>query len=137
MAVLMQPLVAARVSARGLSRTPNDQMLLSATWGLGSAIAQGEVVYRIALTRQGFLRGIEPGRKDHRDTCEHGEGTLAQAVPEELVVAPCLDPGQAVTLGRLLKKAEEVIGSPVEIEWALDDSGFRPLHARPLLVEPA
>jgi len=44
MAVLVQPLVNARASGGGLSETADGQMLISATWGLGSAIAQGEVV---------------------------------------------------------------------------------------------
>jgi len=138
MAVLIQPLVAARASGGGLSETADGQMLLSATWGLGSAIAQGEVVPdRIVLTRQGFLRKIEAGRKDHRDTCVHGLGAIAQAVPDALVRAPCLDAGQAVTLGRMLRKAENILGLPVEIEWALDDGGFRLLQARPLQVQAA
>src|SRR5439155_2697459 len=111
-------------------------MLISATWGLGSAIAQGEVVPdRIVLSRQGFLRTIEAGRKRHRETCGHGAGALPQAVPSELVEAPCLDGVQAVTLGRLLRRCEEVIGGPVEIEWALDDDGFKLLKSRPLTVE--
>jgi pyruvate, water dikinase len=138
MAVLIQPLVAARASGGGLSETAAGHMLLSATWGLGSAIAQGEVVPdRIVLSRQGFLRSIEAGRKHHRDTCEHGQGAAPIAVPAELVNAPCLDAGQAVTLGRLLRKAEDALGMPVEIEWALDDVGFKLLQARPLHVEPA
>ncbi|MBI4275115.1 MAG: hypothetical protein HY659_10500 [Rhizobiales bacterium] len=138
MAVLIQPLVAARASGGGLSETADGHMLLSATWGLGSAIAQGEVVPdRILLNRQGFLRKIEAGRKHHREACMHGEGTKPQAVPADLVSAPCLDAGQAVALGRLLRKAERVIGQPVEIEWALDDEGFKLLQARPLHVQPA
>jgi phosphoenolpyruvate synthase/pyruvate phosphate dikinase len=137
MAILIQPLVDARASGGGLSETAEGQMLLSATWGLGSAIAQGEVVPdRITLSRQGFLRKNEAGRKDHRETCGHGEGAVPQAVPKELVSAPCLDAGQAVTLGRLLRKAEDVFGMPVEIEWALDAQGFKLLQARPLHVEP-
>ena len=57
MAVLIQPLVDARASGGGLSENAEGNMLLSATWGLGSAIAQGEVVPdRIVLSRQGFLR---------------------------------------------------------------------------------
>ncbi len=136
MAVLIQPLIDARVSGGGLSETSEGQMLLSATWGLGSAIAQGEVVPdRITLSRQGFLRKNEPGRKDHRETCGHGEGAVPAPVPKELVGKPCLDAGQAVALGRLLRKAEEVFGMPVEIEWALDDAGFKLLQARPLHVE--
>jgi pyruvate, water dikinase len=138
MAVLIQPLVAARASGGGLSQTAEGQMLLSATWGLGTAIAQGEVVPdRIVLTRHGFLRSIEAGRKDHRDACLHGEGTQAQEVPEDLVNEPCLDAGQAVQLARFMRNAEDVVGGPVEIEWALDDAGFKLLQARPLHVEPA
>jgi len=142
MAVLIQPLVAARASGGGLSQTPDGQMLISATWGLGSAIAQGEVVPdRIVLSRQGFVRTIEAGRKDRRETCMHGMGTTTQAVPAALARQPCLDAGQAVTLGRLLRKAEGAMsknfdGMPVEIEWALDDAGFKLLQARPLLLQP-
>ena len=137
MAVLIQPLVQARASGGGLSETAEGQMLISATWGLGSAIAQGEVVPdRIVLSRQGFLRKIDAGRKDHRETCGHGAGARQEAVPSELVAAPCLDAAQAVTLGRMMRKAEAVIGGPVEIEWALDDVGIKLLQARPLTVEP-
>ena len=137
MAVLIQPLVQARASGGGLSETAEGQMLVSATWGLGSAIAQGEVVPdRIVLSRQGFLRRIDAGRKDHRETCGHGAGARQEAVPSELVAAPCLDAAQAVTLGRMMRKAEAVIGGPVEIEWALDDAGIKLLQARPLTVEP-
>jgi pyruvate,water dikinase len=137
MAVLVQPLVQARASGGGLSETAEGQMLISATWGLGSAIAQGEVVPdRIVLSRQGFLRKIDAGRKDHRETCGHGAGAMPEAVPTDLVAAPCLDAAEAVTLGRMMRKAETVVGGPVEIEWALDDAGFKLLQARPLTVEP-
>ena len=138
MAVLIQPLIAARASGGGLSETADGGMLISATWGLGSAIAQGEVVPdRIVLSRAGFLRTIEAGRKHHRETCVHGLGTAPQAVPDDLARTPCLDAGQAVTLGRLMRKAEKILNFAVEIEWALDDEGFKLLQARPLQVEPA
>ncbi len=138
MAVLIQPLVDARAAGGGLSETAEGQMLVSATWGLGSAIAQGEVVPdRIVLSRQGFLRKLEAGRKDHRETCGHGAGAVPQAVPSELVRTPCLNAAQAVTLGRMMRKAESVAGAPVEIEWALNSAGFKLLQARPLTVEPA
>jgi pyruvate, water dikinase len=141
MAVLIQPLIDARTSGGGLSENAEGQMLLSATWGLGSAIAQGEVAPdRIVLSRQGFLRTNEAGRKHHADVCRHGTNADAngrvevgpQAVPGALVDKPCLGAGEAVALGRMLRKAEAVLGMPVEIEWALDDSGFKLLQARPL-----
>jgi phosphoenolpyruvate synthase/pyruvate phosphate dikinase len=137
MAVLIQPLISANASGGGLSETAEGQMLLSATWGLGSAIAQGEVVPdRIVLSKTGFLRSIEAGRKGHRDTCDHGV-SAPQLVPDNLANEPCLTPGQAVTLARLLRKAEQVAGCAVEIEWAMDDAGFKLLQVRPLHVEPA
>ncbi|HYB56854.1 MAG TPA: PEP-utilizing enzyme, partial [Alphaproteobacteria bacterium] len=78
-------------------------------------------------------------RKDRRESCSHGTGAgaMPQAVPRDLVSAPCLDAGEAVSLGRLLRKAEDILGMPVEIEWALDDHGFKLVQARPLHVEPA
>lgn len=138
MAVLAQPVVAARASGGGLSRTADGQMLLSATWGLGAAIAQGEVVPdRIVLGRHGFVRVNEPGRKGHREACVHGAGTAALAVPDQLQRAPCLQAGQATTLGRLVRKAADALGMEVEIEWALDAAGFKLLQARPLRLAPA
>ena len=135
MGILIQPLISARASGGGLSETAEGQMLISATWGLGSAIAQGEVVPdRIVLAKNGFLRTVEAGRKSHRDTCAHGV-SAPELVPKDLVSEPCLSPGEAVALGRLLRKCEQLAGAPVEIEWALDESGFKLLQSRPLHVE--
>ena len=135
MGILIQPLIPARASGGGLSETAEGQMLISATWGLGSAIAQGEVVPdRIVLAKNGFLRTVEAGRKSHRETCAHGV-SAPELVPKDLVSEPCLSPGEAVTLGRLLRKCEQLAGAPVEIEWAMDESGFKLLQSRPLHVE--
>jgi pyruvate,water dikinase len=135
MGVLIQPLVEARASGGGLSETAEGHMLLSATWGLGSAIAQGEVVPdRILLSRQGFVRSVQAGRKDHRDTCGHGQ-LAPQAVPAAEQRQPCLTPGQSTELGRMLRKCEGLLNTPVEIEWALDQKGFKLLQARPLHVQ--
>jgi len=135
MGILIQPLISARASGGGLSETAEGQMLISATWGLGSAIAQGEVVPdRIVLAKNGFLRTVEAGRKSHRETCAHGV-SAPELVPKDLVSEPCLSPGEAVTLGRLLRKCEQLAGAPVEIEWAMDESGFKLLQSRPLHVE--
>jgi pyruvate,water dikinase len=137
MAVLIQPLIDARASGGGLSETADGQMLISATWGLGSTIAQGEVVPdRIVLSRQGFLRSIDVGRKDHRESCAQGVGAIRQVVANDLIAAACLDSGQAVTLGRMMRKAQAVLCGAVEIEWALDDEGCKLLQARLLTIEP-
>jgi pyruvate,water dikinase len=137
MAILVQPLVSARASGGGLSESAEGGMILSATWGLGSAIAQGEVTPdRYELSHDGALVSIAPGRKDHQVGCIH-----TQAVAPALICEPCLTESQAIELGGLLRGAEDLMGMPVEIEWALDDanarSGFQLLQSRPLHMLPA
>jgi len=132
MAVLVQPLVAAHCAGGGLSRTAEDDMVLTATPGLGAALAQGEVVPdRFVLSRDGVLRHSSAGRVSHRLGCAHGTRVLRHAA----VAEAALGPAQVVELGTLLSKAEDVMGMPVEIEWALDDSGFKLLQARPLHLQ--
>jgi pyruvate, water dikinase len=133
MGILVQPLVSARASGGGLSESGEGNMILSATWGLGSAIAQGEVTPdRYELTRDGALVSITPGRKDHQVGCIH-----TQPVPVAMVSEPCLSEQQATELGKLLRKVEDLMDMPVEIEWAMDESGFQLLQARPLHTQPA
>ena len=135
MAVLVQPLVRARASGGGLSRTADAGMLVSATWGLGSSIAQGEVTPdRFELDADGTLLHVSAGRKDHQVGCVHRLMPDTEAVPSDLVTEPCLDRSQVTEVGRLLRGAEDVVGVPVEIEWAMDDEGVKLLQARPLHV---
>jgi pyruvate, water dikinase len=138
MAVLIQPLIQAQAAGGGLSETADGQMLISATWGLGSALAQGEVVPdRIALDRNGRVLSIDAGRKPQRDQCVHGLGLGPRPVSTRLACEASIGVEQAETLGAMLMRAERVCGGPVEIEWALDEHGPKLLQARPLRVEPA
>ena len=133
MALLVQPLVNARVSGGGLTHTAGgDDMVINATWGLGAAIMQGEVVpERIVVSRDGRVRANASGWKMHRAGCRH----LGSGPGRTLFAEPCLDREAATRLAWLMRKAEDVLGLPLEIEWAQDDSGFKLLQARPLVVE--
>lgn len=138
MGLLIQPLVDARASGGGLSRIADGGMLLSATWGLGSAIAQGEVVPdRYELSRDVVLHEVAAGRKDHSVFCAHHHGEITRTVEREQVSERCLDDAQVAELGRLLLASEKVVDGPAEIEWAMDEAGFKLLQARPLHMEPA
>jgi len=134
MALLVQPLVRARVSGGGLSRTAEGEMVVNATWGLGSAIAQGEVAPdRYLLDRSGVLKETAFGGKFHSIGCVHGR----RAFLRPLLTERCLADEQVAELGLLMRRSEEVIGGPVEIEWALDEFGIKLLQARPLRVAVA
>jgi pyruvate,water dikinase len=137
MAVLVQPLVAARTAGGALSRTSDDDVLINATWGLGSSIAQGEVAPdRYLLSRDGRMREAVTGFKQltHAASCAHLRKPPA-ARPR--AGTPCLTGAQAAELGRLVQRAEAVMGMPVEVEWAMDEAGFKLLQARPLNLQPA
>jgi pyruvate,water dikinase len=133
MAVLVQRLVAARAAGGGLSRTAEDDMVINAAPGLGAAVAQGEVVpERYVLDRSGKLKDAALGRKYHSVGCAHSRRMLSGTI-----LGRCLEDAEAVELGKILLRTEELMQQPVEIEWALDDEGAKLLQARPLHVAPA
>jgi pyruvate,water dikinase len=133
MAVLVQPLVAARAAGGGLSRTGEGDMVINAAAGLGAAVAQGEVVpERYVLDRSGKLKVSALGRKYHAVGCAHSRRMLSGTI-----LGRCLEDAEAVELGKILLKVEELMQQPVEIEWALDDTGPKLLQARTLHVAPA
>jgi pyruvate,water dikinase len=136
MGLVIQPLIQARVSGGGLSQTAEGQMLLSATTGLGAAIAQGEVVPdRYLLDRSGNLNEAEAGRRPVSPSCSvHGANAKphAHAHPE-----PCLTAQDVKTLAGFLLRSEAIVGGPAEIEWAADDHGIYMLQARPLVLAQA
>jgi pyruvate,water dikinase len=136
MAVLVQPLVRARAAGGGLSRTADGGMLVNATLGLGSSIAQGEVTPdRFELDRDGRLLHVAPGRKDHAVSCGHRRAPATEAVSAALAAEPCLDATHVSEIARILRRAEDVLGIPVEIEWALDEERVTLLQARPLHLQ--
>jgi pyruvate, water dikinase len=138
MALVIQPLVQASVSGGGMSLTADGSMALTATWGLGSAIAQGEIVPdRYEVTRECELSEVAAGRKGHSVSCQHHAEPSAEAISKEMAIEPCLNKSQVKELSQLMLKAEGLLGSSVEIEWSLDDTGFKMLQARPLEMEPA
>lgn len=138
MALLVQPLVAARCAGGALSQTAEGDILVNATWGLGAAIAQGEVAPdRYLLTRNGALKETHTGRGlNHAAGCAHS-GAVASWQARFGAARPCLEPAQTVELARMIRKTEHLMGMPVEIEWARDEAGFKLLQARPLHLQPA
>jgi pyruvate,water dikinase len=134
MALLIQPLVAARCAGGALSRTAEGDLLINATWGLGSAIAQGEVAPdRYVLNADATLKEFQTGaRQRHAPGCVHVPYSGIGSHPSRAL--RCLDDAQVAELGALVRRTDELLDMPVEIEWAMGEAGFRLLQARPLQV---
>jgi pyruvate,water dikinase len=144
MAVLVQPLVEAAASGGGLSETADGGMSISATWGLGEALAQGEVVPdRYDLSAEGKLLESVSGQKfEHSAHCHiHQPGGGARhpghdhahdhALADQ---ARCLTEDQVRELAGYMKIVHEMMGQPVEVEWAIGGDGIKMLQARLLHV---
>ena len=138
MAVLVQPLVDAICSGGGMSQTADGGMSVTATWGFGESIAQGEVVPDLyGFDADGMPTEAFPGRKTHSIHCARHHGSPSSTkVDSEKASKRCLDDEQLRELSLIMKNAEKLMGGPVEIEWALDTVGFKALQARPLHLGP-
>ena len=78
---------------------------------------------------------MAPGRKDHAVSCGHRRAPATEAVSAALAAEPCLDGTHVSEIARILRRAEDVLGLPVEIEWALDEERVTLLQARPLHLQ--
>jgi len=140
LALLVQRLITARVAGGGVSVDDNGQIALTAAWGLGAALAQGEVIPdRYALRREPLaLESVEVGYKERRMVCPGGTGARWQSVEPESVSALCLSEEEMFAIARLVLNVEHCLGSPVEVEWALDTDGIHLLQvqARPTIIAP-
>jgi pyruvate,water dikinase len=146
MAVLVQPLVEANASGGGLSQKADGGMSISATWGLGEALAQGEVVPdRYDLSSEGEILEIVGGQEfQHSVYCNVHGMPNNQAHPRshdhqiehenKKSKVRCLTKQQIVEIAGYMKTAEKMMGQAVEVEWAAGDKGIKMLQARPLHV---
>jgi pyruvate,water dikinase len=142
MGLCIQELIAADSSGGGISNATDGTATLTATRGLGTTIAQGEIVPdRYTLDSAGEFLEVEVGRNVHATSCiHHASESVLRSKSEHLLESfsePCLSPAQAVELGGLMKRAETILGVPAEIEWARDHRGFKMLQARPLASHAA
>jgi pyruvate,water dikinase len=137
MGLCIQELIDARASGGGMSQSADGSVTLTATWGLGTTIAQGEVVPdRYILSRDGELLETFPGRTQHSAGCEHHPAVGKAATKSDIEdLGPCLSESQATELSGYMMRAEALMGQSVEIEWAQDEHGIRLLQARPLQME--
>ena len=114
-----------------------DQVLISASWGLGEAIVGG------AVTPDNLILDKATGKVLQRDTAEKmvqtvrvNGGTQDQPVPDSLRGVPVLSDGQAADLARLGAQIETLYKIPMDIEWTLMDGEFAVVQARPVTALP-
>lgn len=113
----------------------NDDLLLSAAWGLGVSVVDGSshVDFWRIRRRDGAIVSRQTGDKAAAFALLAQGGIVSQPVPDEDRNRPCLTDEQVRTLVEYGLRLEAHYGMPQDVEWSLDrDDRLIVLQARPL-----
>ena len=134
-------MVDAAVSGVLYSENPGGERnteLISATWGLGKSIVEGQTDADFYLIRKGVQPAItqkKTGRKTSMVVNGEVSGTETVNTPSDMAGESSLTDEQALELAALGARIEAQFRTPQDIEWALDREGrFSLLQTRPLRV---
>ena len=137
LAVLVQQLVAADVSAVAFSANPvtgnRDEVLINASWGLGESIVGGTVTPDTFVVRKSDLAvtGHSIADKGRMTVSEPG-GTREVSVPRFLRGEASLAEEQLIEVAQLALSLEATMGYPVDIECAYASGHLYLLQCRPI-----
>ena len=136
-AVLVQQLVMSDVSAVLFSANPisgkRDEMILTASWGLGESIVGGTVspdTWVIDAASQDIV--VTRIGSKQRMTIAIPGGTREVDVPRMLRDQPSLSEDQVREIARLGRRLEAALGWPVDIEVAFAAGELYLLQCRPI-----
>jgi pyruvate,water dikinase len=139
-AVVVQHLVPAASSGVVFTADPNtgdtSRIIIDSCFGLGEAIVSGTVPPdRFRLSRTGLNLLESELHPKHVRLMIAEDGSVAQRmVAPESVHAPSLTETEARDVAELALRAEEVVGGPAAVEFAVADGLTWLLQARPLVV---
>jgi pyruvate,water dikinase len=139
MAVVVQQLVPADVAGVMFTANPvtrdRHETLVSATYGLGQAVVEGDTSDTYAVDRRtGVLRRYRIGHKAWRvrPAEADGKGVERERLGDGEAHAPALSPQQLADLCGLARRVEDWAGCPQDVEWALWGERVWLLQARPV-----
>jgi pyruvate,water dikinase len=141
LAVLVQQLVLADTSAVVFSANPitgnRDEVVVTASWGLGESVVSGTVTPDTWVVRKANLAVKEEriGAKERMTVAVPG-GTREVAVPRLLRERASLNRVQVAELAELAIGLEEEMDRPVDIETAFDGELLYLLQCRPITTLP-
>jgi len=102
----------------------NDNILISAVWGLGPYAVEGAITpdrYTVSRSGQILEKNIE--LKAVKLVSNPEGGLREETVSEANRQGACLSDRQIATLAGYAMRLEEHYGSPQDVEWALDGEG--------------
>jgi pyruvate,water dikinase len=137
LAVLVQQLVAADVSAVAFSANPvtgdRDEVIINASWGLGESVVGGSVTPDTFIMRKTDLGVKQRAIADKaRMTVSVPGGTREVDVPRFLRLEAVLSVEQVAEIAQLAINLEATMGWPVDVECAYAAGQLYLLQCRPI-----
>lgn len=136
LAVLVQQLVAADVSAVAFSANPltqaRDEVVINATWGLGESMVGGTVTPDTYIVRDADGAVVRQVASKQRMTVPGPSGTREVGVPRPLREYPALSEARAREVAALARSLERAMGWPVDLECAYRGDLLYLLQCRPI-----
>ncbi|MEW6518442.1 MAG: PEP/pyruvate-binding domain-containing protein [Thermodesulfobacteriota bacterium] len=143
LAILCLEMVDVRSAGILFTRDPNfgasNRMLITAVYGLGELAVGGSAAADVYHPpRDGSAAGESQVVRKTRQLVSAGPGgVVEEELSAEAGDVPVLDEKEIMTMTRLGLTAEEQLGGPQDIEWAVDRQGqIIFLQSRPLKVSP-
>lgn len=142
MAVLVQTQVVCDAAGTLFTADPlngTSRIIIDATWGLGEAIAQGEVVPDCYRIDRDSLADAEPpriGDKRCQRVLADREGTRLAPVPIWRRQGVVLSASQRSALALLGLQVEGLLDSALDVEWGLAGGRWWIFQARPITARP-
>ena len=141
LAVVVQQLIPADSAGVLFTANPVDgereQILITASWGLGEAIVGGQVTPDSVVVEQSTweILSRETAAKTTM-TVQTESGTEERVVPQAQQKQSVLDDATAVQLARFGAQIEAHYNMPMDIEWAIGNGEIAILQARPITSLP-
>ena len=147
MAVLLQPMVAARAAGVGYSIHPvtgrRNQVMINAIPGLGLPLVDGTItpdqyVVEVAADGQPTRVRTRVLAQKSRQLAVSPEGLQTDRLDDEAQISSSLTDAQLFSLAKAAKQIEQALGQPMDFEWAYDSHQLWLIQARPITnVRPA
>jgi pyruvate,water dikinase len=135
-------MVMVRAIAGGVmySRNPldirDDSIFINSVWGLPKSVVDGSMPSDLLIvSRESPPSVVEKDikAKERMFACFAEEGVCRRDVPEDKINESSLGDPRALELAEIALRLERHYGKPLDIEWAIDDSGaLFILQCRPL-----
>ncbi len=126
------------VPTEGVVPDASEAMLISAAWGLGEPVVNGNVetdTFFLGRSRPYPLLSFTVGHKATRLVPSNHGGTDVEEVPEDQRDVPCLTPEQLEELARAALTIERYHKRPQDVEWMFDAKGrLSIIQTRPLNI---